>query len=34
VFDVRGSLAGRTAPGAPSPDNIAVQVKRWRKLLK
>jgi argininosuccinate lyase len=34
VFDVRGSLAGRTAPGAPSPDNIALQVKRWRKLLK
>jgi argininosuccinate lyase len=34
VFDVRGSLAGRTAPGAPSPDNIAVQVKHWRKLLK
>ncbi len=34
VFDVRGSLAGRTAGGAPSPDNIAVQVKRWRKLLK
>src|ERR1700720_3633379 len=34
VFDVRGSLAGRTASGAPSPDNIAVQVKSWRKLLK
>jgi argininosuccinate lyase len=34
VFDVRGSLARRTATGAPSPDNIAVQVKRWRKLLK
>jgi argininosuccinate lyase len=34
VFDVRGSLAGRTATGAPSPGNIAAQVKRWRKLLK
>jgi len=34
VFDVRGSLARRTATGAPSPGNIATQVKRWRKLLK
>jgi argininosuccinate lyase len=34
VFDVRRSLAARTATGAPSPGNIAVQVKRWRKLLK
>jgi argininosuccinate lyase len=34
VFDVRGSLAGRTATGAPSPGNIAAQVKRWRKLLR
>jgi argininosuccinate lyase len=34
VFDVRGSLARRTATGAPSPDNIAIQVKRWRRQLK
>lgn len=34
VFDVRGSLARRIATGAPSPGNIAAQVKRWRKLLR
>ncbi len=34
VFDVRGSLARRTATGAPSPDNIAIQVKRWRSQLE
>ena len=34
VFDVRGSLARRTATGAPSPDNIAIQVKHWRRQLK
>jgi argininosuccinate lyase len=34
VFDVRGSLARRTATGAPSPDNIAIQVKRWRRQLE
>jgi len=33
IFDVRGSLARRRAIGAPSPENIAAQVKRWRKLL-
>lgn len=34
VFDLRGSLAGRTAVGAPSPGNIAAQVKHWRRVLK
>ena len=33
VFDVRGSLARRTAIGAPSPENVAAQIARWRSLL-
>jgi argininosuccinate lyase len=33
VFDVRRSLSERRAIGAPSPENIAGQIKRWRKLL-
>jgi argininosuccinate lyase len=33
VFDVRGSLAKRTAIGAPSPKNVAAQIARWRSLL-
>jgi argininosuccinate lyase len=33
IFDVRGSLAQRCAIGAPSPENITAQIKRWRKLL-
>lgn len=33
VFDVRGSLAKRTATGAPSPENIAAQIARWKSLL-
>ena len=33
IFDVRRSLAARTAIGAPSPENISGQIKRWRKLL-
>jgi argininosuccinate lyase len=33
VFDVRGSLAKRTAVGAPSPENVAGQIKRWSSLL-
>jgi argininosuccinate lyase len=33
IFDVRGSLAQRRAIGAPSPENVAAQIKRWRKLL-
>ena len=32
-FDVRGSLAQRTAIGAPAPDNVAAQITRWRSLL-
>lgn len=34
VFDVRRALAARTAIGAPSPHNVAAQIKRWKKLLK
>ncbi|HEV2806488.1 MAG TPA: argininosuccinate lyase [Chthoniobacterales bacterium] len=33
VFDVRGSLAQRTAVGAPSPANVAAQIARWKSLL-
>jgi argininosuccinate lyase len=33
VFDVRRSLAARTGIGAPSPENIAAQTKRWRAQL-
>jgi hypothetical protein len=34
VFDVRRALAARTAIGAPSPKNVAAQIKRWKKLLE
>ena len=33
IFDVRRSLAQRRAMGAPSPANIAAQIKRWRAKL-
>ena len=33
VFDLRLSLAARKAVGAPSPKNVAAQIKRWRRLL-
>jgi len=33
VFDVRHSLAQRRAIGAPAPENIAAQIKRWRSNL-
>jgi len=34
VFDVRRSLAARCAVGAPSPENIAAQIKHWRKQIR
>jgi argininosuccinate lyase len=34
VFDVRRSLSERRAIGAPSPENIAAQIKRWRSDSK
>lgn len=34
VFDVRRSLAARRAIGAPSPNNVASQIKRWREQLE
>jgi argininosuccinate lyase len=34
IFDIRGSLAQRRAIGAPSPENVAAQIKRWRKILE
>ncbi len=34
VFDIRRSLAARTATGAPSPKNVATQISRWVKLLR
>src|SRR5437773_7797683 len=33
VFDIRRSLSERRAIGAPSPENITAQIKRWHKLL-
>jgi argininosuccinate lyase len=33
VFDVRHSLEQRGATGAPSPENVKVQIVRWRKFL-
>lgn len=33
VFDIRRSLAARKAIGAPSPQNVRAQIKRWKKLL-
>ncbi|MEN3370193.1 MAG: argininosuccinate lyase [Verrucomicrobiota bacterium] len=33
IFDVRGSLAKRTAIGAPAPENVATQIARWKTLL-
>ncbi|HEX4640864.1 MAG TPA: argininosuccinate lyase [Chthoniobacterales bacterium] len=33
VFDVRASLAKRTAVGAPSPENVVAQIARWKSLL-
>jgi argininosuccinate lyase len=33
VFDVRASLAKRTAVGAPSPGNVSSQIARWKNLL-
>lgn len=34
IFDVRRSLAQRRAIGAPSPENIAAQIKRWKAKLQ
>jgi len=33
IFDVADSLPQRRAVGAPSPQNIAAQIKRWKRLL-
>ena len=33
VFDVQGSLAARSAIGAPSPENVAAQIQMWRTRL-
>lgn len=33
VFDVRRSLAQRRANGAPSPENVRVQIRRWQPKL-
>jgi argininosuccinate lyase len=34
VFDVRRSLGARRAVGAPSSENVASQIKRWRAQLE
>jgi argininosuccinate lyase len=31
LFDVRRALAARRAPGAPSPENVAAQLRHWSK---
>jgi len=33
IFDARASMAKRTAIGAPSPENVAAQIERWKSLL-
>jgi argininosuccinate lyase len=33
VFDLRNSMAKRTALGAPAPQNVAAQIARWKSLL-
>jgi len=33
VFDIRRSLSSRVATGAPSPKNVAAQIKKWRARL-
>src|SRR6266513_921884 len=33
IFDILHSLAKRVAIGAPSPKNVAAQIKRWRNKL-
>jgi argininosuccinate lyase len=33
IFDARASLSKRTAPGAPSPQNISNRIKYWRQQL-
>jgi argininosuccinate lyase len=34
LFDIRHSLSGRRATGAPSPENVRAQIKRWRNELR
>jgi argininosuccinate lyase len=34
VFHIRRSLSERRAIGAPSPENVATQIKRWRANLR
>ena len=34
VFDVRRSLAARRAIGAPSSENVASQIERWRNQMR
>src|ERR1700736_4731565 len=34
VFDVRNSLGARRGVGAPSSENVASQIKRWREQLQ
>jgi argininosuccinate lyase len=33
VFDLRSSMAKRSALGAPAPQNVAAQIARWKSLL-
>ena len=33
IFDLSRAMAARTATGAPSPQNVAAQLARWKKQL-
>jgi argininosuccinate lyase len=33
VFDLQAAMRARTAPGAPSPENVEARLSHWRKVL-
>lgn len=33
VFNIQSAMRARTAPGAPSPDNVRSRLSHWRKVL-
>jgi argininosuccinate lyase len=33
VFDIQSAMRARTAPGAPSPDNVRSRLSHWREVL-
>jgi argininosuccinate lyase len=32
-FDLATAMQARRAPGAPSPENVAAQLRRWGEIL-